>query len=91
MYRSDRLKAERRRRDEAYLQAWKDGCVDLLVQVIHDVVALLVLLAHALAVEDHGTPGASQRLVCGCGDHICILKGRWHNSCRNSDQAPVTV
>ena len=36
------------------LQAGEDGEIEFLLDVVHDVVALLVLSLDALAVEDHG-------------------------------------
>ena len=56
--------------ETVYLHSWEDGEVNLLVNVIHDLSSLLGDLAQPLAVKDHGSPRASQRLVSGCGHHI---------------------
>lgn len=58
----------------ADLHAWEDGKVDLGADVVQDLCALLGHLAHALAVEDHSTPGTPQRLVGGGSDHIRVVE-----------------
>lgn len=52
----------------ARLQSGEDGEVDAVLQVVHNVLALLVLALDALAEEDHGSAGPTQRLV-RCGGH----------------------
>lgn len=63
------------------LQAREDREVDLVLHVVHDLLALLVGAAHALAVEDHGTTRAPEGLVGRCSHDICIVEGRWHHTC----------
>mmetsp|Transcript_21342 Transcript_21342/g.53786 ORF Transcript_21342/g.53786 Transcript_21342/m.53786 type:complete len:436 (+) Transcript_21342:112-1419(+) len=60
----------------AALQAREDGEVDLVLDVVHDGVALLVGALLALAVEDHRAAGAAQRLVRGGGHHVGVVEGR---------------
>jgi len=38
-------------------------------------VAGLVLALDSLAVKDHGATRATERLVCGRGDNVAVLKG----------------
>ena len=64
-----------------HLQSWEGGEVDPVLQVILDVLALLVLALDALAEEDHGAPGAPQRLVRRRRHHVRVVKGRWHHAC----------
>jgi len=54
----------------------EDGEVDRTLEVVHDVLAGLVLAADTLAEEDHGTTGAAEGLVGGGGDNIGVLEGR---------------
>ena len=69
------------RKGPACLQSREDGEVDLVLNVVHDLLARLgIHLADALAVEDHGAARAAQRLVRGGGDHIRVLKGRRHEA-----------
>jgi len=63
------------RRSGPHLQSGEDREVDPVLQVVHDVLALLVLTLHALAEEDHGAPGAAQRLVCRGGHHVRVVEG----------------
>ena len=60
----------------ATLVAREDGEVDGSLEVIERLLAgLEVLLAHALAEEDHRASGTAQRLVGGGGDDVGVLKG----------------
>mmetsp|Transcript_9452 Transcript_9452/g.16238 ORF Transcript_9452/g.16238 Transcript_9452/m.16238 type:complete len:262 (+) Transcript_9452:77-862(+) len=62
------------------LESGEDREVDLVLNVVHDLVALLVYVAHALPEEDHGTARPAQRLVSGGGDDIGMLEGRRHEA-----------
>ena len=64
----------------AYLCTGEDGKVDLVLEVVHDILALLVLSLHALPVEDHGATWSPQRLVRGGHHHIGMLKRRGHDT-----------
>mmetsp|Transcript_19454 Transcript_19454/g.34683 ORF Transcript_19454/g.34683 Transcript_19454/m.34683 type:complete len:299 (-) Transcript_19454:608-1504(-) len=59
----------------AALQAREDGEVDLVLDVVHYGVTLLVGALLPLAVEDHCAAGPAQGLVSGGCDHIRVLKG----------------
>mmetsp|Transcript_98064 Transcript_98064/g.219445 ORF Transcript_98064/g.219445 Transcript_98064/m.219445 type:complete len:239 (-) Transcript_98064:866-1582(-) len=59
----------------AALEAREHSCVDPLLQVVHDRVALLVHTLLTLAEEDHRTTRAPQRLVRGGRDDIRKLEG----------------
>mmetsp|Transcript_5554 Transcript_5554/g.15704 ORF Transcript_5554/g.15704 Transcript_5554/m.15704 type:complete len:304 (-) Transcript_5554:314-1225(-) len=48
--------------------------VDLVGNVVHDRVSLLVVLPHTLPVEDHGSSWSSERLVSGGGDDVGIVE-----------------
>lgn len=62
----------------------EDGEVDRTLKIIHDVLAGLgVSAAHALAEEDHGTTGTTERLVGGGGNHIGVLEGRRNDTGSN--------
>ena len=52
----------------------------LVLQVIHDRIALLVSTSLTLAIKNHGTSRPSQRLVSCGGDHICIFKRWWDDT-----------
>lgn len=65
----------------ADLHAWKHCKVDLILQIIQDVLALLVLAAHTLAEEDHGPPWPPQGFVGGRGDDVTVLKWRRDHIC----------
>lgn len=68
------------------LVAGEDGEVDGAFQVVLDFLSGLgVDTPHALSGEDHGTSGATERLVSGGGDNVSILEGRWNDT--SSDQA----
>lgn len=55
----------------------EDGEVDGTLKVVEDLLAgLSVGLADALAEEDHGTTGATERLVGGGGNDIGVGEGR---------------
>lgn len=60
----------------ASLVTGEDRGVDGVLQVVHDLVALLVGLADTLAVEDQGTAGATEGLVGGGGDNVRVREGR---------------
>ena len=61
----------------ATLVTGEDGEVDGAFKVIHDVLAGLgVGVADTLAEEDHGTTGATERLVGGGGHDIGVLERR---------------
>lgn len=62
-----------------HLQAREHGSIDFLVQVIVDWLALLVMLADTLTIEDHGASGTPQGFVSGCGHYIRKFKWRWHH------------
>ena len=57
------------------LVSGENGKVDLVLQVVHDVLPLLVDALLSLAVEDHGAARAAQRLVRRGGDHVAVLEG----------------
>ena len=57
------------------LEPGEDGKVDLVLQVVNDVLALLVLALDTLAEEDHGAPGSSEGLVRGGRDDVRVVKG----------------
>lgn len=60
----------------ATLMAGEDGEVDLVLEVVEGLLAGLgVDGADALAEEDHGTTGATERLVGGGGDNVGVLEG----------------
>mmetsp|Transcript_5491 Transcript_5491/g.15730 ORF Transcript_5491/g.15730 Transcript_5491/m.15730 type:complete len:420 (-) Transcript_5491:29-1288(-) len=65
----------------ATLESGEHGEVDLGVQVVHDLLALLVGRPHTLAVEDHGAAGAAQGLVGGGGHHVRMVERRGHHTC----------
>lgn len=57
------------------LMAGEDGEVDLVLEVVEGLLAGLgVDGADALAVEDHGTTRATERLVGGGGDNVGVLE-----------------
>merc|ERR1719491_534144 len=56
------------------LQTREDGSVNLLSNIPHDWIALLVHTSLTLPVEDHGASWATKGLVRGCCDDICIVK-----------------
>lgn len=59
------------------LVAREDGEVDGALEVVKSLLASLrVSLAHALAEEDHGATGSTERLVGGGGDNVAVLEGR---------------
>ena len=64
-----------------HLQSGEDGEVDAVLQVVHDVLALLVLALDSLAEEDHGTSRAPQRLVRRGRHHVRVVEGRRHHAC----------
>ena len=65
------------------LVTWEDGEVDLVLKIVHDVLAGLVLGADTLAEEDHGTTWSTERLVGGGGDNISVLEWRWDDTSGN--------
>lgn len=69
----------------AALVTGEDGEVDGTLKVVHDLLASLVGAADTLAEEDHGTSGATQRLVGGGGNDIGVLEGRGDDT--SGDQA----
>ncbi len=64
----------------ATLVTWEDGEVDLVLKIVHDVLARLVLGADTLAEEDHGTTWATERLMSGSGDDVGILEWGWNDT-----------
>ena len=59
------------------LVAGEDGEVDGALEVVKDLLAgLSISLADALAEEDHGTTGTTERLVSGGGDNVAVREGR---------------
>mmetsp|Transcript_15614 Transcript_15614/g.36178 ORF Transcript_15614/g.36178 Transcript_15614/m.36178 type:complete len:207 (-) Transcript_15614:835-1455(-) len=54
----------------AALVAGEHGSVDRLLEVVHQGLSLLVKLALPLAVKDHRTARAAQRLMRRRGDHV---------------------
>lgn len=62
----------------------EDREVDGTLEIVHDVVARLrVSAADALAEENHGTAGSTQRFVGGSCDNIGVLKRRRDNASGN--------
>ena len=62
------------------LVTWEDGEVNLVLKVVHDVLAGLVLGADTLAEEDHGTTWSTEGLVGGGGDDVGVLEWRWDDT-----------
>mmetsp|Transcript_15044 Transcript_15044/g.39547 ORF Transcript_15044/g.39547 Transcript_15044/m.39547 type:complete len:430 (+) Transcript_15044:388-1677(+) len=60
----------------AALEAREDREVDLILQIVHNLHALLGHRAHALAVENHGTARAAERLVGGGGHDVRVIERR---------------
>jgi hypothetical protein len=59
------------------LMTGEDGEVDGTFEVVESLLAgLSIGLADALAEEDHGTTGTTERLVSGGGDDIAVREGR---------------
>lgn len=59
------------------LVAWEDGEVDGALEVVQCLLAsLCVGLADALAEEDHGATGSTERLVGGSCDNVAVWEGR---------------
>lgn len=54
----------------------ENGEVDRTLKVVKNLLSGLVSAAHTLAEEDHGTTGATKRLVGGGSDNIGVLEGR---------------
>jgi hypothetical protein len=70
----------------ATLQRWEYRKVDLVFIVIQSTLRLTLLGGlGAFPVEDHASPWPTERLVCGSGYHITILKRicsflKWRNA-----------
>jgi len=65
------------------LEAGEDSEVELVLNVVHDLLALLVDAADALTVEDHGPARATEGLVGGGGDNVGKVKGGGDDLCRD--------
>lgn len=60
----------------ATLVSREDGEVDGVLEVVESLLASLgINRADALAEEDHGTAGTTERLVGGGGDNVSVLEG----------------
>ena len=62
------------------LVAREDGEVDRVLEVVKNILAGLIGAADTLAEEDHGTTGATERLVSGGGHNIGVLEGRGNDT-----------
>lgn len=67
----------------ATLMAGEDGEVDWVLEVIHDLLTVLVGASNALAEEDHGSSGSTERLVGSGGNNIGVFKWRWNDTGSN--------
>merc|ERR1719312_1073524 len=65
------------------LKSREDGQVDLVLNVIHHLVALAVYTPHPPPVEDQPCPGSSQGLVNRGGDNITVEERGGGNSSSN--------
>lgn len=63
----------------AALVAREDGEVDGVLEVVQGLLALGIDRPDALAEEDHGAAGATERLVSGGGDDVSVEEGGGDN------------
>lgn len=61
----------------------EDGEVNLLLKIVEGLLALGIYAADTLAVEDHGTARATERLVGGGSDNVGIGEGRRNDASSN--------
>ncbi len=67
----------------ATLAAREDGEVDLVLQIVVNLLALLILRAETLSVEDHSTTRATERLVGGGSDNVRVFESRGNHASSN--------
>jgi len=67
----------------ASLKSREDSQVDLIPNIVHDLVALVVDAPHPLPVEDQPSPRPPEGLVNSCGDNITVEERRRSYSSSN--------
>merc|ERR1719357_942721 len=67
----------------ASLKSREHRQIDLIPNVVHDLVALVVDASHTLPVEDQPSPGPSEGLVNSRGDNITVEERRRSYSSSN--------
>lgn len=65
------------------LKTGEYGCVDLRLQVIHNLVAVGLDTTNAFAEENHTSSGTAQCLVCGCRYNVAVLEWTGNYTGRN--------